>query len=75
MNSIENIRETAISGVLTLIVVAAIFSWAAENDPGGPFSFLFDPLGTTAAWALDPSVVLLLLAGGFVWTALSSDGF
>ena len=75
MNSVESFGETAISGVLTLIVVGAVFSWAAEHDPGGPFSFLFDPLGAVAAFVLDPSMVLILIAVGLVWSALRDGGF
>lgn len=75
MNYVEDFGETAIGGILSLIVVGAVFSWAAEHDPGGPFSFLFDPLGAVAAFVLDPSILLILIAVGFVWSALSGDGF
>ena len=75
MKSVENFGETAISGVLSLLVIGAVFSWAAEHDPGGPFSFLLHPLGAVASWVFNPSMVLTLIAVGFAWSALSSDGF
>ncbi|WP_336136764.1 hypothetical protein [Natronomonas amylolytica] len=75
MNSVEDIGETTISAILSLIVVGAVFNWAAEHDLGGPLFFILEPLGAVAAFVLDPSLVLILIAVGFIWSALSGDGF
>ncbi len=70
-----DILETAFRGVIGLVVVGAVLSWAKEHDPGGPVSVLIDPIAAIASLVLDPSIAILLFAVGAVYAALRDDGF
>lgn len=75
MKSGDDIFGIVMNGIIGMIVISSVLGWAKAHDPGGPFSFIFDPLGTIAMLLLDPSLTALMFAAGVVMVALGGDEF
>lgn len=70
----QDIFQTVVSGVLSLIIVGAVLEWAAKHTTG-MYDPVIDTLAGVTAWILDPSTTLLLLAVGSVITMARSSTF
>lgn len=74
VTTVPDLGEELMEAILSLIVISALLSWAAEHESGGTFSVGLDILGAVASFVLAPSTLVLIAGTAFIFSLLK-DGF